>query len=247
MIPVRKAAGQAAGSPTTVTLDSFAREPSMTKEPSMTRRIARVLAGALLLMIATGQAALAHEEVAPQAVETGKPAFLTVSAANEKEAPVTRVAVTLPEGAEAGETTRSPAGWKAAIDDNTITWTGGSLAPGAFEQFGFEIEEAAQPGTLTLTVALTAGGDTEQSQVPLTVVARGAGTAQAPAPGASTVVSASTPVGSAAADRSKSRANLALGVGAAGLLLGLAAMGAAVTRRRTGTTAAAQKPVPQDF
>jgi hypothetical protein len=66
MIPVRKAAGQAAGSPTTLTLDPFDREPSMTKEPSMTRRIARVLAGALLLMIATGQAALAHEEVAPR-------------------------------------------------------------------------------------------------------------------------------------------------------------------------------------
>jgi hypothetical protein len=213
----------------------------------MTRRIASVLAGALLLLAATVQAALAHEEIAPQTVETGKPHFLTVTAANEKEAPVTKVAVTIPEGAEVGETTRGPAGWKAAVAGNTITWSGGSLAPGAFEQFGFEIEQPAQPGTLTFTVALTAGGDTEQAQVPLTVVAPGAGAGQAPAASGTAVAPAPAPAGNAAGDQSGGRATLALGVGVAGLLLGLAALGVAVTRRRTGATAAAREPISQDF
>jgi hypothetical protein len=217
----------------------------------MTRRIVSVLGGALLLLAATGQAALAHEEIAPQTVESGKPVFLTVTAANEKEAPITKVAVTIPEGAEVGETTRSPAGWKGSLDGKTVTWTGGSLAPGAFEQFGFEIEQAAQPGTLTLTVALTAGGDTEQAQVPLTVVAPGAGAGQTPAPSVTAVAPAPAPApapaGNAAADPAQGRANLALGLGVAGLSLGLAALGVAVTRRRTGATAAAREPISQDF
>ena len=208
----------------------------------MTHRIARALAGAVLLLAATGQAAAAHEEIAPQTVETGKPAFLTVTAANEKEAPITKVAVTIPTGAEVGGTTHSPAGWKATTNDDTVTWTGGSLAPGAFEQFGFELEQAAQPGTLTFTVSLTAGGETEQARVPLTAVAPG-GAGQTPAPSVTTAA----PAGTAAADRAQSRANLALGLGVAGLLLGLAALGAAVTRRRTGATAAPRERVPQDF
>ena len=211
----------------------------------MTHRIARALAGALLLLAATGQAAAAHEEIAPRTVETGKPAFLTVTAANEKEAPITKVAVTIPAGAEVGGTTHSPAGWKATTNDDTVTWTGGSLAPGAFEQFGFEIEQAAQPGTLTFTVALTAGGETEQARVPLTAVAAG-GAGQTPTPSVATAAPA-VPAGAAAADRAQSRANLALGLGVAGLLLGLAALGAAVTRRRTGATAAPRERIPQDF
>jgi hypothetical protein len=207
----------------------------------MTRRIASVLAGALLLVPATVQAALAHEEINPQTVESGKPHFLTVTVANEKEVPITKVAVTFPEGAEVGETTRSPAGWKAAVGDKTITWSGGSLAPEAFEQFGFEIEQPAQPGTLTFTVAMTAGGDTEQVQVPLTVVAPGAA-GQASAPSV-TAAPAAAPAANASAGQG--RATLALVLGVVGLLLGLAALGVALTRRRT--SAAAGKPVSQDF
>ncbi|HZD74878.1 MAG TPA: hypothetical protein VE776_13515 [Actinomycetota bacterium] len=211
----------------------------------MTRRIASVLAGALLLLAATVQAALAHEEINPPTVETGKPHFLTMTVANEKEAPITKVAITIPEGAEVGESTHSPAGWKAAVSGSTVTWSSGSLAPGAFEQFGFEIEQPAQPGTLTFTVAMTAGGDTEQAQVPLTVVAPGAA-GQASAPSVTAGAQAAAAAGNSG-DQSQGRATLALGVGVVGLLLGLVALGVALARRRSGAAAAGEKPVSQDF
>jgi hypothetical protein len=39
----------------------------------------------------------------------------------------------------------------AAISGDTVTWTGGRLAPEAWERFGFELEQPAQPGRLTLS------------------------------------------------------------------------------------------------
>lgn len=208
------------------------------------RRTVGALTGALLLLVVTAQAALAHEEIAPATVETGKPVFLTLSAANETDSPITRIAVTVPEGAEIGGTTRGPAGWKAAKSGATVTWTGGSLAPEAWEQYGFELEQAAQPGTLTFTVALTSGGETEQARVPVSVVAAGTG-GQAPTPSVTATPAPAADAGDAA-DRAQGRANLALVLGAAGLLLGLVAVGVAVTRARSRATPA-QQPTPQDF
>lgn len=209
-----------------------------------THRTIGVLIGTLLLLVATAQAALAHEEIAPATVETGKPVFLTLSAANETDSPITRIAVTAPEGAEMGETSRSPAGWKAAKSGATVTWTGGSLAPEAWEQYGFELEQAAQPGTLTFTVALTSGGDTEQVRVPVSVVAAGT-SGQAPTPSVTAAPALAADAGDAA-DRAQGRANLALVLGAAGLVLGLVAVGVAVTRAQSrGTTP--KQPSPQDF
>jgi hypothetical protein len=209
-----------------------------------THRTVGVLTGALLLLVATAQAGLAHEEIAPATVETGTPVFLTLSAANDTDSPITRIAVTAPEGAEMGETSRSPAGWKAAKSGATVTWTGGSLAPEAWEQYGFELEQAAQPGTLTFTVALTSGGDTEQVRVPVSVVAAGT-SGQAPAPSVTVAPALAADAGDAA-DRAQGRANLALMLGAAGLLLGLVAVGVAVARAQSrGTTP--KQPSPQDF
>jgi hypothetical protein len=211
---------------------------------STARRTVGTLTGALLLLVATAQAALAHEEIAPATVETGKPVFLTLSAANDTDSPITRIAVTVPEGAEIGEATRSPAGWKAAESGATVTWTGGALAPKTWLQYGFELEQAAQPGTLTFTVAMTSGGETEEARVPVSVVAAGT-VGQAPTPSV-TATPASAANAADAADRARGHANLALVLGAAGLLLGLVAVGVAATRARSRGTPA-QQPTPQDF
>ncbi len=211
-------------------------------------RLAAALAAAVLALALGGAPALAHEEITPSSIQTGKPTFFTLAAANEKESPITKVQVAFPDGAAVGEATRTPAGWTASRSGQTVTWTGGKLAPGTFEQWGFEIEGADQPGTLTFTVTLTAAGEAEEVKVPVTAVAAGSAPATTVTPGApsTTVATGSAAAGSDASD-AEGRANLALGLGAAGLLLGLAALAAAVTRRRGAAPSTATPQAPQDF
>lgn len=211
-------------------------------------------ASALLVLTVGAGPALAHEEITPSSIQTGTPTFLTLAAANEGEAPITKVQVTFPDGAEAGETTRTPAGWKVSRTGSGFTWTGGTVAPETFEQWGFELEGADQPGTLTFTVALTAGGDSEQVRVPVTAAAKGSGTASSTAAAPATTVSAApstTAAGLASTEADSSsaegRATLAVWLAAGGLLLGLVALVVAITRRRGGPASTPTPATPQDF
>ena len=206
-------------------------------------RFAVVLAAALLALSLGAGPALAHEEITPTTIQTGTPTFLTLAAANEKEAPITKVEVTFPDGAEVGETTRTPAGWKASRTESGVAWTGGKVAPETFEQWGFELEGADQPGTLTFTVTLTAGGETEQVRVPVTAAAKGAGTAPA-APATTAAALASADTNSSGAE---GRATLALWLAVGGLLLGVAALIITLTRRGGAQPPTSTPAAPQDF
>ena len=178
---------------------------------------------------------------------------MTLSAANEGEAPITKVEVTFPDGAEVGETTRTPAGWKASRTESGVAWTGGKVEPETFEQWGFELEGADQPGTLTFTVTLTAGGETEQVRVPVTAAAtKGAGTAPAaPATTAAPAAPSTTAAALASADTNSSgaegRATLALWLAVGGLLLGVAALIITLTRRGGAPPSTSTPAAPQDF
>jgi len=139
------------------------------------------VATALLAVAATGAPAWAHEEISPKTFPSGQPTFLTLTAANEASADLVRIVLKAPGGLGFGAATRSPAGWSAAATDDTITWTGGAVKHDTFESWGFEIEGADQPGTLTYKVTLGyAGGKTDEVDVEVTVTApgsSGAGTA----------------------------------------------------------------------
>src|SRR3954454_10202066 len=164
-------------------------------------KILLVPAAAVALVVAGAAPALAHEEIRPDTIQTGKPAFFTLFAANEKQADLTKVVVTAPAGTKLGETTQSPPGWTAAVTDTTVTWTGGKVAPNTFEQWGFEIDGADQPGTINFKVTMTAG-DSEDVTVPVTVVAAGSaatpGTTATTSGASVTTVSPSTTVTAAA-------------------------------------------------
>jgi len=206
-------------------------------------KFAVVLAAALLALSLGAGPALAHEEITPTSIQTGTPTFLTLAAANEGEAPITKVEVIFPGGAEVGETTRSPAGWKASRTESGVAWTGGKVAPETFEQWGFELEGADQPGTLTFTVTLTAGDESEQVRVPITAAAKGAGTT----PAAPSTTSAALASADADASSSQGRATLAVWLAIGGLLLGLAALIVAVGRRRGDQASTSTPAAPQDF
>ena len=186
---------------------------------------------AVLAVLAGAGPAWAHEEINPSTVPINKPAFLTLTTANEKQAKLTKVTLDAPPGLAFGATVRDPAGWTSSRTDATITWTGGSVDPDHFESFGYEIEGADQPGTVSYKVTLGyADGSTDDATVQLTATAAAAGT-------------------SGSAGSGKRRANAALGVGIVALVAAVAALALAARRPTAGTpqAAGATRPVEQDW
>jgi hypothetical protein len=193
---------------------------------------------AMAAVVATAVPAAAHEEISPSTIPTGRPVFLTLLSANEARSAVTQIRIAAPAGAEFGAATRQPSGWTAERSATTITWSGGSLAPGAFEEWGFELEPVGQPGSLRFRVTSTlASGGTDTHSVDVTAAAAGA-TPTSVAPAASdavtTTVAPSSPTTAAEvaatpteAD-SDSRANIALALGGVAVVLALVALVAAL-------------------
>jgi hypothetical protein len=159
--------------------------------------------------------AAAHEEINPSTFPTAKPVFLTLAAADETKADLVKVTLAAPNGTPFGPTTKEPAGWAVNRTDQLITWTGGNVKPDRFEQWGFEIEGADQPGTLTYKVTLGyADGKSDDVTVDVTAAATGAGQSRASTKGGG----------------SSSRADAALAVGVAAVILAL--VGVALGLRR---------------
>jgi len=171
------------------------------------------LLAASVVLLGAGPA-WAHEEITPSTFTVGKPTFLTITAANEKQVRLTKLTVTAPPGLNFGDTVRNPAGWTSTRTDTVVTWTGGTVDPDRFESFGFEIEGADQPGTLTYKASLGyADGSNDDVTVPVTAVAAG-----------------SSSSGSGSGGSGSGRANVALALGAAAL--GLSVVAFASARRR---------------
>lgn len=165
--------------------------------------------------------AWAHEEINPSTVPTGKPVFLTLTSANEKQVRLTKVTLNAPSGLNFGATTRAPSGWTVNRTDTVITWTGGAVDPDRFESFGYEIEGADQPGTLNYKATLSyADGSNDDVTVPITATASGAASS-----------------GSGGSDSGSGRANVALALGAAALALAVVSL--ALGRRGGGAAAPA--------
>ena len=210
------------------------------------RRPLPILAlSAVLLMAAP---AGAHEEINPSTIPTGTPTFLTLTSANEKTVDLTQLTLTAPADLAFGEATKSPPGWKANRTEEVVTWTGGAVAPGAFDQWGFEIEGADQPGSLTYKVTLGfADGSHDDVDVVVTAAAvSGGGPAVTepattgpgtpPATGTSTTASGAP---TASSKSGKGNSGGAYALGAAALALSVVAL---VRSRRRESPSAADAP-----
>ena len=134
-----------------------------------------VFLAAVTAVLAAAMPAFAHEEITPKQFPTGQPTFFTLSAANEKEVDLNKITIAAPSGVKFGEATRESPGWTVNKGDTSITWSGGAVKPAHFEQWGYEIEGADQPGTLTYKVTLGfTDGKTDDVNVQTTAVAGGA-------------------------------------------------------------------------
>jgi len=188
--------------------------------------------------------AFAHEEITPKQFPTGQPSFFTFTAANEKKVDLTKLTLTSPKGVSFGATTQSPTSWTVNRTDSVITWTGGAVKPDTFAQWGFEIDSADQPGTLTYKATLGySDGTSDDVNVQTTAVAGGTtattvagGTATTAATTESTTATTEA-VKSGGASGARTRANIALVVGLVALVLGAIAL-AMAARKRGGDTAA---------
>ena len=199
-----------------------------------------VAAASLAAVLGLAGPASAHEEISPTTFPAGQATFLTLTVANEASVDLVRVGLRGPGGVVFGEATRSPAGWSAAVTDGTVTWTGGAVKPHTFENWGFEIGGADQPGTLTYRVTLGyAGGKTDEHEVEVTATAPGSGAATSPVTTSTTTGTATSATSAVAApagsednvDSDSGTATVALVISIVALFL---AVGALIAGRRRG-------------
>jgi hypothetical protein len=206
-----------------------------------------VFLAVLVAALAAAVPAFAHEEINPKQFPTGQPTFFTLTAANEQKVNLVKVTLTSPKGVSFGATTHEPQGWTVSRTDSVITWSGGAVKPDEFEQWGYEIDSADQPGTLTYKATLGyADGKSDDVNVQTTAVAPGTTpTTAAPSGGAVTSAvagggaTATTAAKSGAGNSARSRANIAIGLGAVALVAALIALGLAARKRGNGTAAPA--------
>jgi uncharacterized protein YcnI len=128
-----------------------------------------ISASSALAALALAAPAAAHVGVSPPFLSAGGETTLTLAVPNERDDPMTELAVTVP--ADARLVRAEPAdGWTAAADGATATWSGGRLAAGAVASFELRIEAPATPGPAELRAEQRyPGGEVVRWPVTMTV------------------------------------------------------------------------------
>jgi periplasmic copper chaperone A len=210
------------------------------------------LLSAVAIALAVAAPAAAHVTLNPDAVPADSFSRFAIRVPTEREnASTTKVTIRLPRGLFFVSFQPKP-GWKRSVTMEkldppaevfgemvtervaSVTWEGGKIAPGEFDEFGLSAKVPNAPGTkLTFPSVQTYSNGEIVRWI-------GPPDADEPAPQV-TLEQPETPVaepttGESEADadegEGEDRANLALGFGVAGLVAGLAALGLNLRRRR---------------
>jgi periplasmic copper chaperone A len=220
------------------------------------RAAACIVLGALAVPATAG----AHVTLNPREWEAGGFARFAVRVPNERDdADTTRVTVQFPENVVSASF-QPVEGWKRTITMErldepieeegeepiterlaTVTWSGGRIRPGEFQEFGvsFQVPEDAVGESLVFPsvqrysngeVVRWIGPEDADEPAPLVEVLPAA---EEEAEAATTPAPEATPAsdGASSDDDATGRANLALGVGIVGLIAGLGALGLTLVRR----------------
>jgi len=104
---------------------------------------------AVALLLFAAAPASAHVTIQPPESTTGAFARFVVRVPNEHETAATiKVEVQMP--AEFEEVRYQPKeGWRRTVNGRTVTWEGGRIAPGEFDEFGFSTRMPDKAGALT--------------------------------------------------------------------------------------------------
>jgi uncharacterized protein YcnI len=220
----------------------------------------RAAACITLGVLAVPASADAHVTLNPREWEAGGFARFAVRVPNERDtANTTRITIRLPEKVVSASF-QPVEGWRRTVKMEqldepieeegeepiterlaTVTWSGGTIRPGEFQEFGmsFQVPEDAVGESLAFPaiqrysngeVVRWIGPEDADAPAPIVEVLPAA---QEEGEEAATPPPAATPASNEASsdDDATGRANLALGVGIAGLLAGLGALGVVLIRR----------------
>jgi periplasmic copper chaperone A len=183
------------------------------------RTVVALLSAALIFT----PAAAAHVTINPAAVPAGSFARFDLRVPNEREnALTTKVAVKLPEGLDEVSFEPKP-GWRRSVKGEAVTWEGGTIGPGEFDEFGLSAKVPDEPGSKLTFPAVQTYSNRE------VVHWIGAPDADEPAPQVTLEAVAPAEASSGSED---GRANLALAFGIAGFAVGLLALGLTLRARR---------------
>jgi uncharacterized protein YcnI len=114
--------------------------------------------------------AAAHVIAKPSFVKGGRVSTLTLEAPNERNAPMTGLRVTVPEGFTI-VSARSTGAWSANASSRVATWRGGRLAGRRIQLFTLELRAPDRPGSVELDARqLYPDGEVVRWPVSVTVV-----------------------------------------------------------------------------
>jgi uncharacterized protein YcnI len=213
----------------------------------------KLLSLCVAIVIATAVPAWAHVTVQPQEATTGSFARFVVRVPNERDdAATVKVEVRFPDTVT-NASFQPKDGWTRAVtmktlDEpvevfgepvteviDTVTWTGGRIEPGEFDEFGFSVRTPEEPGTLVFSAIQTYSSGEEVRWV-------GEADGEQPAARVQIVAAAedaeseSEPEDSAEApdegeDGDSAGGGVPLALGGLGTVLGAAALAVALRRR----------------
>jgi periplasmic copper chaperone A len=213
-----------------------------------------------LTALIAAPAAAAHVTLNPEEAAAGSFARFDIRVPTERDVDTTEVTVQLPDGLFFVSFQPKP-GWKRTVkmeklaqpvaifgDEITervasVTWSGGKIAPGEFDEFGMSARMPEKAGTELVFPALQtyAGGEVVRwigppdadEPAPRVKVTAAEGEEVAETPGSTGGEAAETGAREATAESEdgEGRANLALGLSIAGLALGAAGLGLVLFRR----------------
>jgi hypothetical protein len=114
--------------------------------------------------------ASAHILPFPGHVPSGGIGVVQLAGPNERDVPMTGLAVTVPQGVRI-VAARPNGKWRGVVDGDTATWSGGTLAPDKATSFFVELEATLEPGPVQLQAdQLYPNGEVASWPVALTVL-----------------------------------------------------------------------------
>jgi uncharacterized protein YcnI len=214
-------------------------------------RFCTVLILAALTAALLAPSAAAHVTLNPDAVPADSFSRFAIRVPTERGVPTLKLTVRIPEGLTFVSFQPKP-GWKRTVQIvklskpvtvegetvtervGTVTWSGGKIGPGEFDEFGLSAHVPNSPGRELIFPAVQTYSNGE--------VVRWIGDPSADEPAPRVKLEAAAPENATSTttaaseenedDEGDDRANLALGFGIAGLAAGLAALGLGLYRRR---------------
>jgi uncharacterized protein YcnI len=188
---------------------------------------------AAITALAAASTASAHVTLNPEKAPADSFARFALRVPTEEDVPTVKVSVQMPAGLD--EVTFQPkAGWKRTESGRVVTWSGGQIGVGEFDEFGLSMHLPNTPGkTLVFPATQTyangkvvhwIGALTSDEPAPHVTLEAAAGETTA------TTTTAASP--RTTENEDDDHDGLALGFGIAGLAAGLLALGLTLVRRR---------------